>query len=75
MNVEERLKKLFAKVIKDKEVLPTHQLKDLGMDSLDLVEFLMEIEEEFGIEFSNDEMVALKTVGDVYTVIESKIQK
>ncbi len=75
MNIEERLKKLFDKTIKGKEINPDMELKELGLDSLDTVELIMDIEEEFGIEFENDEMLALKKVSDVFSAIESKIQK
>ena len=47
-------------------------IKDLGADSLDIVEMLMGLEEEFGIEVSEDEAVALRTVGDIVAVIDSK---
>ena len=73
MNIEERLKKIFAKVSKKTDISRDCVLKDLGLDSLDLVEVLMSIEEEFDIEFEEEEMLALKTVQDVYDAIERKI--
>ena len=47
-------------------------IKDLGADSLDIVEMLMSLEEQFGIEVSEDEAVNLHTVSDIVNVIESK---
>ncbi len=75
MNIEERLKKLFEKTLKGKDINPDSDLKDLGLDSLDTVELIMNIEDEFNIEFENEEMVALKKVSDVYKAIEAKLQK
>ncbi len=46
--------------------------EDLGADSLDVVELMMSIEEEFGIEISDEEARNFKTVGDVVSYIESK---
>ncbi len=47
-------------------------IKDLGADSLDIVEMLMSLEEQFGIEVSEEEAVNLRTVGDIVAVIEAK---
>lgn len=74
MDIESRLKELFAKVIKGKEITTDSELVELGLDSLDLVELLMDIEDEFGIEFENEEMTSLKKVSDVYQAIEAKLK-
>ena len=52
--------------------MTTTFIDDLGADSLDVVELIMALEEEFGIEVSEDEAVALRTVGDIVAVIDSK---
>ncbi|MCQ2776636.1 MAG: phosphopantetheine-binding protein [Bacilli bacterium] len=49
-------------------------LKDLGLDSLDTVEAMMNIEEELNIEFSTDELANSKTVGDVLKLIQEKVK-
>lgn len=46
--------------------------EDLGADSLDIVELLMEIEEEFGVSIPDEESEKLKTVGDACNFIASK---
>ena len=46
--------------------------KDLGLDSLDIVEILMSAEEEWGIIVDDDETTNLHTVGDVIALIEKK---
>ena len=44
---------------------------DLGLESLDIVELIMELEDEFEIEVPDEEADNLKTVGDVIHFIES----
>ena len=48
------------------------RLDELGLDSLDLVEAMLKIEEAVGVEFTSDEIVELKTIQDVVNLIESK---
>lgn len=50
-------------------------IADLGLDSLDCVETIMCLEEEFNIEIPDAECEALKTVQDVIKLVERKIQK
>jgi acyl carrier protein len=47
--------------------------EDLGLDSLDTVELLMELEEEFGINISDEEAEKLRTVGDAIEFIKSRM--
>lgn len=47
-------------------------VQDLGADSLDVVQMLILLEKEFGVEFEEDEIKNIKTVGDVEKFIESK---
>ena len=49
----------------ENEVTMEATFEDLGADSLDIVEIVMALEEEFDIEISDDEAEQAKTVGDV----------
>ncbi len=62
----------FTKIAKNKEVTLESNIKDLGLDSLDIVDLLMDMEEKYGIEFENEEMSSLVTVRDVVKAVESK---
>jgi len=45
---------------------------DLGADSLDVVDLVMSLEEEFDVEIPDEEIESMKTVGDIVHFIEAK---
>ena len=47
-------------------------IDDLGADSLDLFEFVMDLEDEFDLEISNEEVEQIKTVEDAVNYITAK---
>jgi|GEM_PF-632464 len=47
--------------------------EDLDMDSMGSVSMLLDIEERLGVSFKNDELGALKTVGDLISIISTKM--
>jgi len=49
-------------------------IEDLGADSLDTVELIMKMEEEFGIEIPDEEAEKLKTVGNVVKYLDAKVK-
>ena len=67
---------IVKEVIKDRinigAIIYYDKLDDLGLDSLDLVETMLKIEEALNVEFATDEIVELKTIRDVVNLIESK---
>lgn len=57
--------------VKEEEVLESSSFQDdLGADSLDVVELVMALEDEFGIEIPDDEVGEIKTVGAAVEYIE-----
>ena len=74
MNLEEFVKMLAGK-IKAQDVKEETELKSLGVDSLDLVEIIMDVEEKYGITFTNEELGSFVTVGDVVKTIQGKLNK
>ncbi|NLI94455.1 MAG: acyl carrier protein [Erysipelotrichaceae bacterium] len=72
-DVLKKIEAVFLETIKRDSIDLDEELKNLGLDSLDLVEIMMELEEEFSIEFTNDEMMSFEKVGDVYEAIKQKI--
>lgn len=57
--------------VEESEVVPTASFtNDLGADSLDTVELIMEFEKEFGISIPDDQAEKIGTVGDAVSYIE-----
>jgi acyl carrier protein len=74
MSVEDRVKKIIAEKlgVDLSEVVPEASfVNDLGADSLDLVELIMTMEEEFEMEISDEEAEKLITVKDAIDFINS----
>ena len=66
--VLEKVKAILAEqfdVEEDKVTADTDLQEDLGADSLDVVDLLMSIEDEFGVEVPDDEIENIKTVGSL----------
>lgn len=57
-----------SKIAEDSDII-----KDIGADSLDIVEFLMDAENEWGITIEEEDVKDLHTIGDVVKYIESRI--
>ena len=55
-----------------KDVLLSSTFKDLSIDSLDLLEIVMKVEETLNVRFEDAELVHMKTVEDVLKVIDNK---
>ena len=75
MAVEEKVKSIIAEQlgVKAEEVTPGASfIDDLGADSLDTVELVMALEEEFGIEIPDEDAEKMTTVGDAIKYIEGK---
>ena len=74
MSIEDKVKKIIAEKlsVELEEVVPQASfVDDLGADSLDLVELIMSMEEEFDIEISDEEAEKLVTVQDVLNFIQA----
>lgn len=73
--VEERVRNIICDQlsVEAEKVVPTASfIDDLGADSLDIVELVMTMEEEFDLEIPDEEAEKIKTVGDVIKFIASK---
>ena len=75
--VFEKIKEIIAdkiQVDEDKITLETSLMKDLEADSLDAVEIIMGIEEEFDIEVPDEAAEGFQNIGDIVAYVESKIE-
>ena len=76
--IEQRVKDIIVEQlgVKPDQVVPAAKfIEDLGADSLDTVELVMALEEEFGIEEPDEQAEKLQSVGDVIKYIEDLQQK
>ncbi|MEQ1821961.1 MAG: acyl carrier protein [Fimbriimonadaceae bacterium] len=74
-DIFERVKKVVVEElgVKPEEVVESASFtEDLGADSLDVVELVMALEDEFGIDIPDEEVGQIKTVGDATTYISGK---
>jgi acyl carrier protein len=60
-----------AGTARERVMLSSSLVDDLGLDSLDIVELIMELEEEFDIQMPDDEAQRIKTVSDAIRYIEA----
>ena len=69
--VAERVKAIIVDKLSVEETEVTSFTNDLGADSLDTVELIMEFEKEFGISIPDDQAEKITTVGDAIAYIEA----
>ncbi|MFH1519115.1 MAG: acyl carrier protein [Candidatus Omnitrophota bacterium] len=78
MGVDEKVKNIISEQlgVKKEEIKPESSfIDDLGADSLDTVEVVMALEEEFGIEIPDEDAEKIANVGDAIKYIEGKTSK
>lgn len=76
-NHNDKIKKLIADKlgVEESQITPEAKfIEDLGADSLDTVELLMALEDEFGVKIPDEEAEKLTTVGSVLGYLEGKIK-
>ncbi len=75
MSLEEKVIKLVIEqldVTQEQCTLEASFIDDLGADSLDLVELIMEMEELFGVEIADEELEKIRTIKDVVDFLRKK---
>ncbi|HEX16494.1 MAG: acyl carrier protein [Deltaproteobacteria bacterium] len=75
-SLEERLKELIVQQlgVDESEVVPEAKfVDDLGADSLDLVELIMALEDEYGIEIPDEDAEKIVTVGDAINYLKERV--
>ena len=71
---EDRVKEIIAKELEVgvQQLAPEAKfIEDLGADSLDIVELVMALEEEFGLDIPDEDAEKMKTVGDAMNYLKS----
>ncbi len=74
MSIEDKVKTIIADQLEvdSGKLSADTTFEDIDADSLDIVELVMALEEEFDLEISDQEIENIKTVGDVVKYIETK---
>lgn len=75
MELQEKIVNLVGDATKSETSAMTEKtnfVDDLNLDSLDMVELMMKMEDEFGIEIPEDDTEKLKTIGDVVSYLKTK---
>ena len=78
MSVEQKVIEIVCEhlaVNKEQVTRSTNFIEDIGADSLDIVELIMELEEEFDIQIPDDQAEKIKTVGEAIDYIQKEIDK
>jgi acyl carrier protein len=75
LEVDEVLRKSIAKITRNENVTitPTTTFKDLGADSLDVVQIMVALEEAFDIELVDEEMKVLNDMGGFIAYVKKKV--
>lgn len=74
INVEEIVHKIIEDVTRATDVNNTQQVdQDLGADSLDVIEIIIALEEEFEIAIDDNEVKDIKTVGDIVNKVKERV--
>ena len=56
--------------LQEKDITPDLYFKDMGADSLDIIELVMELESKYNIQFSDHQISDIKTIGQAVAYIE-----
>ena len=72
MDYFDKIKERLSSKLKGQELTKESSCKYLGIDSLDLVDLVFELEEEIGVEFQDDELLKITTVQDLLDLIDTK---
>jgi acyl carrier protein len=72
MDYFDKIKEGLADKLDGQELTLDSNFRDLGIDSLDLVDLVFALEEEIGTQFEDDELLKIKTVRDLCELIDKK---
>ena len=74
MELQHKLKEIIE-LFTDKEInTNSHFIDDLDFDSLTVIEFIMKLEDEYGVQINDDEVSKIFKVEDAQTLLNSKVQ-
>ena len=73
MEKMDEIRKGIVERLKLTKIDESQSLRDLGLDSLDVVEMCLDLEDKYQIQFSTEELSSFKTIGDLLSSIQRKL--
>jgi acyl carrier protein len=75
MDVEETLRKITGRILRKQDIVltPTTSFKELGADSLDVVQIMVAIEEAFGVELVDGDLKSINNMGAFIGYVKQKV--
>lgn len=75
MSVEETMQKIVSRIVRkdDIDLTSTTTFKDLGADSLDIVQILVALEDAFDIELEDEALKAINNMGEFLDYVKGKV--
>lgn len=73
-NQVEEIRKQFCEKLHVESIDDNKPMKDLGLDSLDVVELCLSLEDKYGFQFTTEELESFKTAGDLFNLIGKKLE-
>jgi|GEM_PF-820351 len=70
MNYFEEIKKALINKKTKGNIAKETKFKDMGLDSLDLMDMVVTLEEKYGFSLSDDQLLSIKTVNDLICILE-----
>lgn len=72
ISIFEELKQIVSQKTA-KEINDNSNLRDLGIDSLDLLDLIIDVEEKFNIKITDDELLKIESLTDIINLIKNKL--
>ncbi len=73
INIEKQIIDIIKEKANNQEVNKNTELKNLGIDSLDLLDLVIEAEHKFNVHLEDERLIELKTVADFIKEVKSKM--
>lgn len=74
MTIEEKVQGILKKILNIDNVTPETTIKELNIDSLDVVDIIMECEKQFKLTIPDSHSNQIKTIGDIYEYLHKHVK-
>lgn len=74
MTIEEKVNNIFKNILNIEDLQPETTIKELNIDSLDVVDIIMECEKQFKLTIPDSHSSQIKTIGDIYEYLHKHVK-